>query len=125
MFPHDMTLTDAQRLELRASGTDAALYMDEETFRGFYERTSRGLGAYLARVTGDRTQAEDLLQETYYRFLRAGATHESEAHRRNSLFRIATNLAHDVRRRQFVRPLLDPKDAGDLDIADTRPDHGG
>lgn len=84
----------------RALDDDAAAFvMDEDTFRAFYERTSRGLWAYLARVTGDRTLAEDLLQEAYYRFLRAAATHTSEAHRRNSLYRIATNLARDARRR--------------------------
>src|SRR5205823_8441327 len=78
--------------------------MDEEAFRAFYERTARGVWAYLARVTGDRQMADDLLQETFYRFLRAAATHDSEAHRRNSLYRIATNLARDARRRSLVRP---------------------
>jgi RNA polymerase sigma-70 factor (ECF subfamily) len=62
------------------------------------------LWAYLARVTGDRQLADDLLQETYYRFLRAAATHESETHRRNSLYRIATNVARDVRRRSLTHP---------------------
>ena len=73
--------------------------MDEEEFRSFYERTSRPLWAYLARITGDRHQADDVLQEAYYRFYRAGRTHESEAHRRNSLFQIATNLVRDAARR--------------------------
>jgi RNA polymerase sigma-70 factor (ECF subfamily) len=74
--------------------------MDEETFRSFYDRTSRGLWLFLVRVTGDRQLADDLLQEAYYRFYRAGASHESESHRRNSLFRIATNLARDAHRRR-------------------------
>jgi len=73
--------------------------MDEETFRSFYERTSRGLWLFLVRITADRQLADDLLQEAYYRFYRAGATHESESHRRNSLFRIATNIARDTHRR--------------------------
>jgi RNA polymerase sigma-70 factor (ECF subfamily) len=77
--------------------------MDEDAFRAFYERTSRGVWAYLARVTGDRQIADDLLQETFYRFLRAAASHQSEAHRRHSLYRIATNLARDTRRRNLFR----------------------
>jgi len=53
----------------------------------------------LSRMTGSRDLADDLLQETYYRFLRAHAAYESDAHRRNALFRIATNLARDGHRR--------------------------
>jgi RNA polymerase sigma-70 factor, ECF subfamily len=73
--------------------------MDEEEFRAFYERTARPLWAYLSRITGDRHQADDVLQEAYYRFYRAGARHEDETHRRNSLFQIATNVVRDAARR--------------------------
>src|ERR1017187_2762606 len=100
---HDATFTDVTRAEA-IDGESAAFVIDEDTFRAFYERTARGVWAYLARVTGDRQMADDLLQETFYRFLRAAATHDSEEHRRNSLYRIATNLARDVRRRNLLRP---------------------
>src|SRR5262249_51095207 len=59
-------------------------------------------------VTGDRQLADDLLQETFYRFVRAGACHESESHRRRSLFQIATNLARDSGRRRRLRGDLVP-----------------
>jgi RNA polymerase sigma-70 factor, ECF subfamily len=87
-----------------AADRPAELTMDEEAFRAFYNRTAAGVWAYIARISGDRQTADDLLQETFYRFLRAGATHDSEAHRRNSVYRIATNLARDAHRRNMVRP---------------------
>lgn len=79
---------------------DAAFAMDEDEFGQFYERTARPVWAYLLRVTGDPELADDLLQESYYRFVRAGNRYESEAHRRNTLYRIATNLARDEGRRR-------------------------
>lgn len=82
---------------------DATLQMDEEAFRGFYTRTSGMLWAYLARATNDPSAADDLLQEAYYRLLRATTTFESDDHRKNYLFRIATNLIRD----RFRRPRID------------------
>ena len=102
----ETTLTELQRLAAEADA-DVAFQMDEDAFRGFYERTSRALWSYLSRVTGDRQLADDLLQETYYRFLRASKAYESEAHQRNSLFHIATNLVRDSRRRQTPLQLDD------------------
>lgn len=81
----------------------AKFVMDEETFRAFYERNARGVWAYLARLTGDRQLADDLLQEAFYRFLRAEAAYDGETHRRNALYRIATNLARDAWRRNVAR----------------------
>jgi RNA polymerase sigma-70 factor (ECF subfamily) len=98
----NLTFTDVERLAECADGTDVVLQMDEEAFAAFYERTARSIWAYLSRLTGDAQAADDLLQETYYRFLRADRRFESDAHRRNYLYRIATNLARDSRRRPHV-----------------------
>lgn len=69
--------------------------MDERSFRALYAQTASRLRAYLARASGNPTLADDLMQETYYRFLRAALPPMTEAHRRNYLFRIATNLLRD------------------------------
>jgi RNA polymerase sigma-70 factor (ECF subfamily) len=99
MAIRDMTLSDVDRLGLEAENGAEALAMDEDAFRVFYEQTARGLWAYLSRATGDPEAANDLLQETYYRLLRARASFETEAHRRHYVFRIAANLLRDRRRR--------------------------
>ena len=101
----DITLSELERLEAIANETDVALAMDEDAFRAFYDRTCTALWGYLSRISGDRQLADDLLQEAYYRLLRAGERFESEAHRRNYLYRIATNLVRDSRRK--IRPLRD------------------
>ena len=98
----DVTLSDIERLQAAADEADLAFEMDEDTFRAFYDRTARPLWAYLSRLTGDRQAADDLLQEAYYRFLRARTVLDSEAHRRNYLFRIATNLVRDGVRRKYA-----------------------
>src|SRR3954463_11375459 len=102
MFSRELTVSELERLEAVATAAVGALQMDEDTFRAFYDRTSRQVWAYLARITGDRALADDLLQESYYRFLRAARAFDNESHRRNYLFRIATNLAHDRHRRGRV-----------------------
>jgi RNA polymerase sigma-70 factor, ECF subfamily len=77
--------------------------MDNEAFAAFYERSARPLWAYLVRVSGDPALAEDLMQESYVRFLcAAGApslASDGEASARLYLFRIATNLLRDHWRR--------------------------
>lgn len=100
----DATFLDVGRLQGEAETADVAFAMDEEAFRGFYDRTSGALWGYLSRISGDRQIADDLLQESYYRLLKAGTPFESEAHRRNYLYRIATNLVRDTKR--GARPLF-------------------
>ena len=91
-------LTDVERLAV-LDEADRTFVMDEQAFRTFYELTARPVWGYLARVTGSPRAADDLLQEAYYRLLRSRSTFESDEHRKNYLYRIATNLANDHRRR--------------------------
>lgn len=93
----EFTFTDVEQLQ--TAEAEVAFQMDEDAFRAFYERTARSVWAYLLRLSGDTNLADDLLQEAYYRFLRANRAFETEAHRRNYLYRIATNLVRDGQRR--------------------------
>jgi RNA polymerase sigma-70 factor (ECF subfamily) len=97
----EFTLSDMERLGA-FDEAERTFQMTEEAFRAFYELTARPVRVYLVRMTGDDRLADDLLQETYYRFLRANATFDSDDHRRNYLYRIATNLVHDHRRKPFM-----------------------
>ena len=65
----EFTLTDMERLGA-FDEAERTFQMTEEAFRTFYELTARPVRVYLARMTGDDRLADDLLQETYYRFLR-------------------------------------------------------
>jgi RNA polymerase sigma-70 factor (ECF subfamily) len=117
----DVTLSHLDRLGAAAADeSTSALVMDEDAFRLFYDRTARPVWAYLARMTGDPRTADDLLQETYYRFLRAQIVHHSDDHRRNYLFRIATNLARDLHRRPRVDSVRMDEAADPVDPDSTR-----
>src|SRR5262245_30275164 len=51
--------------------TGLPLAMGEVAFQAFYQETARPLRAFLYRLSGKPELADDLLQETYLRFLRA------------------------------------------------------
>src|SRR5579883_470041 len=95
----DVTISELEQLHPDVCQADDALQMDQDSFRSLYERTARPLWVYLCRKTGDTQLADDLLQESYYRFLRTRTVFENDSHRKNYLFRIATNLANDTYRR--------------------------
>ena len=59
--------------------------------------------AFLLRLTGERTRAEDLAQETFLRLVKGAAAWEPRAAVRTWLFTIARNLAADAARRQVFR----------------------
>jgi RNA polymerase sigma-70 factor (ECF subfamily) len=93
--------------------------MNSEEFAAFYERSARPLWAYLARVSGDAALADDLLQESFLRFLGADHPNDGEVSARRYLFRIATNLLRDHWRRPKAGSIEDIPE----EVFET-PDHG-
>jgi RNA polymerase sigma-70 factor (ECF subfamily) len=79
--------------------------VNEKEFEALYRALAPRLRRYLARLCGSDNQAEELVQESFFRFLRArweGADEE----RPKYLFTIATNLARNRwARRRCEEPL--------------------
>lgn len=91
---------------LHASGTAPAkdlLCLDAAAFEAFHGQTARALRNYVNRLTGNIAITDELVQESYYRFLRSQAGALEDRERKNYLFRIATNLVNDMYRSRGER----------------------
>jgi RNA polymerase sigma-70 factor, ECF subfamily len=86
-------------VETRVASRSDAPPMESDAFAGFYQRSAPALRAYLVRVSGNTALAEDLMQESYLRFLCAVQPEGGEVNYRRYLYRIATNLLRDHWRR--------------------------
>jgi RNA polymerase sigma-70 factor (ECF subfamily) len=108
MRKHDTTGEYAiPNVEARALSRPDDLPMDSDAFAGFYQRSAPALRAYLVRVSGNAALADDLMQESYLRFLCATRPEGGEVNYRRYLFRIATNLLKDHWRRPLAARIED------------------
>lgn len=71
--------------------------MDESRFEEIYGQMARPLWLYISRMSRSESLADDLLQETFIRFL--GKPIYDESGVKAYLYRIATNLVYDHFRR--------------------------
>jgi RNA polymerase sigma-70 factor (ECF subfamily) len=94
-------------VEARAALRTDKPTMDSDAFAGFYLRSAPSLRAYLVRVSGNSALADDLMQESYLRFLCATQPDGGEVNYRRYLFRIATNLLRDHWRRPRITSIND------------------
>lgn len=69
--------------------------MDQGEFTAFYHETAPALRGYIRRVSGEEQAADDLLQETYLRFLRAKPKVEDRAAMKAYLYKTATAAIYD------------------------------
>lgn len=89
-----------------ARGSSAAL-------EALYDRYASIVLGLTIKIVGDRTVAEDVLQETFWKVWKSADTYQPERGSFASwLFRIARNLAIDAYRRRSTRPQVLP-DAND------------
>ena len=94
-----MTAEREKELMLRAKGGDRAAF--EEIFR-LYEKPILN---YLFRMSRNRAQAEDLVQETFLRLWKALAGYEPTAKVSTYVFHIAHNLFLNDAARRREKPL--------------------
>lgn len=74
--------------------------MDQNEFTAFYHETAASVRGYIRRVSGEGEAADDLLQETYLRFLRAHPATEDRAAMKAYLYKTATAAIYDRWRKQ-------------------------
>ena len=74
---------------------------DEAKFEIFYGEHARPLWSYVRRIAGDGALADDIVQESFLRFLGASpvSARQSDFNEKAYLYRIATNLTYDYFRR--------------------------
>jgi RNA polymerase sigma-70 factor (ECF subfamily) len=72
---------------------------EPEAFEGLVDLFANRLHGFLIRMTGSRTDAEDLTQEVFVRLVRRIADYQHDGRFEPWLFRIAANLARDRLRR--------------------------
>jgi RNA polymerase sigma-70 factor (ECF subfamily) len=70
-------------------------FVDETAFRAFYNRTAPKLRSYLRVLARDSILADDLLQESFLRFLRAGVSGLNEFQMKTYLYKTATSVMND------------------------------
>jgi RNA polymerase sigma-70 factor (ECF subfamily) len=87
-----------------------ALAGSESAFEQIVRRYQRPVISLIARLTGDRAQAEDLAQETFVKVYRSLAAFDTTRRLSSWLFRIAHNTAIDALRRSRTQPVLESAD---------------
>jgi RNA polymerase sigma-70 factor (ECF subfamily) len=83
---------------IMATNADSAGMLKQSEFEIFYQRTSKALHGYLARLSRDAASAEEVLQEAYIRVINAPPMDPSQ--RKAYLYKIATNILRDRWRKQ-------------------------
>jgi len=73
--------------------------MDEAAFQDLYQTTAPVLRAFIRRATRDAALADDIFQETFYRFLRANLPALERRQMKAYLYRTAMSLLSDHWRR--------------------------
>ena len=98
--------------------------IDEAAFQILYRRTAPGLRAYIRKICGDINLADDIFQETFYRFLKARSPMLDDRQMKAYLYKTATSVLTDHWRRanrerlwlsEWLAPKQVPQHPGERD----------
>jgi RNA polymerase sigma-70 factor, ECF subfamily len=126
--PRNLTGAGNPRLTNRMPQTDAATVAlardgNSEAFRALVERHSRAVYRLAHRMTGNPSDAEDVVQETFLKAYRQLGRFESRANFSTWLHRIAVNCSIDLIRsrphREAAHDAADLEEIGTLGTQDT------
>jgi len=95
---------------------------DRMAYRILVDRHLAGFLAFASRVTGDRAEGEDILQEAFLRVWKNAVTWDPDRNVRFTtwFYRIVMNLSIDAKRKR--RPVTDLGEANEVKSADALPD---
>jgi RNA polymerase sigma-70 factor (ECF subfamily) len=103
-FPTDAlaegVVVTGARPEAPEVAAQMAEIIDEPSFLHLYRRTAPALRGYAARVLGNATDADDIVQESFLRLVRSPPATDDPQQLRAFLFRIASRLLVDHWRRR-------------------------
>jgi RNA polymerase sigma-70 factor (ECF subfamily) len=91
---------------------------EEAAFRALIDAYNRPLYGFLYRLTGNRDDADDLLQEVFVRLVRMIDKYKHDGRFEAWVFRIALNLARDRIRRVRKSPIVTAAERGWTDEED-------
>lgn len=74
----------------------------KEYFKIFYHKYSQGFWYFILKICGDENMADDVFQESFFRFIKAAPVKLNEYQQKSYLYKIATRLIIDQRRKLQV-----------------------
>jgi RNA polymerase sigma-70 factor (ECF subfamily) len=81
---------------------DHLIKFRQDSFKNFYKKHSRPLWFYIFKTCGDESAADDVFQETFYRYLRAQPVKLNEYQQKAYLYKTAYRLIIDQKRKLNV-----------------------
>jgi RNA polymerase sigma-70 factor (ECF subfamily) len=73
--------------------------LKKESFRNFYRSFSKPFWFFILKICGDASMADDIFQESFYRFFRAAPGALDERQRKSYLYKTAVRLIIDQKKR--------------------------